>query len=219
MEAPIATTRFPRFTDIRSGFAWFSITDFLILLILALEAIFIFTRSSLRTKSSNCFLLDTAGLATKSTAPAFMASNTLSLRELITTTGSGYWGMSFRRNSIPFILGSSMSSVITSGFRARIASLASKGSLAVPTTCIAGSLPRFWTSSSRNTMESSTIKTLIGSIYHPVPLFAFLSQFIIPIICSSFCPPALAHFRKMEGWIIWNGVLFLSMVSVVPMNR
>ena len=129
----------------------------------------IFTSSSFLTKSSNCDRLDTAGFATKSTAPAFMASNTLSLRELITTTGSGYWGMSLRRNSIPFILGSSMSSVITSGFSARMASLASKGSFAVPTTLIAGSLPRFWTSSSLNTMESSTTKTLIGSICQSVP--------------------------------------------------
>ena len=35
--------------------------------------------------------------------------------ELTITTGRGYCGMSFRKNSIPFILGSSISKVITSG--------------------------------------------------------------------------------------------------------
>ena len=132
--------------------------------ILAVEAIFTFTRSSFLIKSSICFRLVTVGLATKSTAPALIASKTLSLKELITTTLSGYCGISFRRNSIPFILGSSTSSVMTSGLCARIASLASNGSFAVATTLMAGSLLRFCTSNSLNTIESSTTKTLIGCI-------------------------------------------------------
>ncbi len=157
----------------------------------------IFTSSSFLINASSCSLAVTAGFATKSTAPAFSASNTLSLRELITTTGRGYWGISLRRNSIPFIRGSSTSKVMTSGLCAIMASLASYGSLAVATTWIAGSRLRFCTSNSRNTMESSTTNTLIGCI-HPLSPYAFLN---------------------IDGCTNSKGTWARSRVSVIPMKR
>ena len=89
------------------------------------DAIFIFVISSPLINSAICSAVIPDGLLTNSTAPADIASNTLSLNALITTVGSGYCGISFLKNSMPSIRGSSMSSVITSGSYFKMASLAS----------------------------------------------------------------------------------------------
>ena len=91
----------------------------------AVDAILTFVANSCVKKLFNCSLVKLSGLLTKSTAPASSASNTLSLNALIITTGNGYCGISFLKNSIPLILGNSTSNVITSGLYFTIASLAS----------------------------------------------------------------------------------------------
>ena len=91
---------------------------------LAIEAIFIFITTSIIKESSVPFL-NTSGFLTKSTAPASNASKTLFPSELMTTTGTGYWGRSFLRKAMPSILGISMSKVTTSGLNSMIFSLAS----------------------------------------------------------------------------------------------
>ena len=63
-----------------------------------------------------------------------MTSLPRSVTDEIITTGVGRARISRSRNSRPFILGISTSSVITSGFRSRIMSRASYASAAAPTT-------------------------------------------------------------------------------------
>ena len=58
----------------------------------ARDAIFIFVTSSPLINSAICSAVIPDGLLTNSTAPADIASNTLSLNALITTVGSGYCG-------------------------------------------------------------------------------------------------------------------------------
>ncbi len=93
----------------------------------AMEAALIFSaRSAAKAaKSEGDF---SSGLRTKSTAPALSASNTRTGAELTTTTGTLYTGKSFPKNSMPFILGISTSSVTTLGRSCWIFCMASAAS-------------------------------------------------------------------------------------------
>ena len=112
------------------------------------------------------------GLATKSTAPSSSASMVsdapLVVRVETITTGSGRSRMIFCKKASPFILGISISSVTTSGLSALILSRASSGSCAVPTTVISPSCASVLESTSRMSAESSTTRTLILLMLHPL---------------------------------------------------
>ena len=88
-----------------------------------------------------------------------MTSEPRSVNDEIITTGVGRARIRRSRNSRPFILGISTSSVITSGFRSRIMSRASYASAAAPTTSMSACSRRMWVSTSRIIRESSTMRT------------------------------------------------------------
>ena len=69
--------------------------------------------------------------------------------------------MSFRRKVMPSMRGISTSRVTTSGLRATILSLATKGSGAVPMTSIAGSRASSVENTFLTTAESSTMRTFM----------------------------------------------------------
>ena len=151
VDAPIAIT-FVAYCSLQA-LALPTSLSYLILLkfpILTVEAIFILVINSLLMNSPSSSLDVLVGFATKSTAPAFNASKTLSVNELTITTGIGCCGISFLKNSIPFILGISISRVITSGLCFIIISLASNGFSATATTSIDGSALSPFTSTLRN---------------------------------------------------------------------
>ena len=85
----------------------------------------------------------------------------------IMTTGNGRRRMTFSRNASPSIFGISTSRVITSGLSALIASRASSGSDASPTTSITGSWDRAAAIRPRIVAESSTTSTRTG--LHALP--------------------------------------------------
>ena len=105
------------------------------------------------------------GLATKSTAPNSsarkVASALRSVRVDTITTGIGRRRIRRLRNSMPSMLGISMSSVSTSGLRLRIISRAMRGSPAAPTQCMSGCVLMMAVSRPRTRAESSMTRTLV----------------------------------------------------------
>ena len=95
----------------------------------------IFTFSGRLAKVLGCSIV---GLAMQSTAPISIALTAAevprSVSEETIMTGSGRSRITFSRKSSPFIFGISTSSVMTSGLSALMASRASSGSAAWPTT-------------------------------------------------------------------------------------
>jgi hypothetical protein len=105
------------------------------------------------------------GLASTSTAPVSSAWTAIRQEvwasELMTTTGSGWYCISLRRNVSPSMRGISISSVSTSGASEMILSRATYGSGAVPTISMSGSSLKASARILRTIAESSTINTRI----------------------------------------------------------
>ena len=123
---------------------------------------------TLAGSSSNECLFSGDGLATQSKAPISSALMVASAPLLVSVetmiTGIGRSRMIFSRNSRPSIFGISTSSVMTSGLSALMASRASSGLLASPTTLMAGSLDSAAAIMLRMVAESSTTRTRTGFI-------------------------------------------------------
>jgi hypothetical protein len=114
------------------------------------------------------------GLVTKSTAPNSSArsvtSEPRSVSDDTMSTGIGRRRMSFSRKSSPSMRGISTSSVSTSGLCCLIRSRATSGSGAVATTVMSGCALMISVIRLRTSAESSTHRTLIGSL-KPPPFF------------------------------------------------